>query len=112
MGNRNMWTMSKKLLKAISVKYDKYLTLSTKQFMGVEKQPHSYYILSEAVYNTETGKYYNKEIYSTTSMIRITMYLRDIYYVLEGRELPMDQEKWNEIREELIQDGKYWPWNL
>lgn len=112
MGNRNMWTISKKLLKGISVKYDKQLTLSTKQFMGVEKQPHSIYILSEAVLNPDTGRYYNKEFYSTTSMIRITLYLRDIFYTLEGRELPTDQEKWNAIREELIANGEYWPRNL
>ena len=111
MGNRNMWTMSKKLLRAISAKHDKYLTLSTKQFMGIEKQPHSFYILSEAVYNEETGRYFNKEIYSTTSMIRITLYLRDIYYSLEGMELPEDQVKWNEIRKELMESGQYWPWN-
>lgn len=112
MASRNMWTKSKILLKAIGVKHHHLLTLSTKQFMGSEKKPHDFYVLSEAVLNEETGKFYNREIYSTTSMVRIVLYLRDIWYSLEGLELPTDQEKWNEIRKELIADGKYWPRNI
>lgn len=108
MRNRNMWTTSKVILKALKFKHQRYFTVSIKQFIGKEQMPHNLYTLSEAVYNPNTGKYYNKDVYTTASMIRIVLYLRDILDILEGRPVAIDQPLWNDIREELVQSGKYW----
>lgn len=96
----NIAKTAKKLMSALNTK-GYMLTFSTKQFMGTEGRPHNYYTINQAIWNPDKGKYYNQELYSTTSMIRIVLYLRDMWYKENGWELPTDQELWNKIRNEL-----------
>ena len=96
----NLMQTSKKLVQALSSKGHK-LTLSTKQFMGKEGRPHNMYSLNLAIWNEEKSRYSHEEIYSTTSMVRMTLFLRDMWFEENGWELPTDQEQWNAIREEL-----------
>lgn len=100
----NLMQTSKKLIQALNGRGHKY-TLSTKQFIGKEGQPHNMYSISKAIYNEEKRRYSHEEVYSTTSMVRITLYLRDMWFIENGWELPTDQEEWNAIREELRKDG-------
>ena len=100
----NLMQTSKKLIQALNSRGHK-LTLSTKQFIGREGQPHNMYSISSATWNEEKRKYSHDELYSTTSMVRITLFLRDMWYVENNWELPTDQEEWNRIREELRENG-------
>jgi len=104
----NLSQTSKKLIKALNSRGHKY-TFSTKQFMGSEGLPHNYYTISSAEWCDERHKYINREMYSTTSMVRIALYLRDLWYLENGWELPTDQELWNGIRAELQEkkNGQY-----
>lgn len=72
--------------------------------MGKDSRPHSYYSINKAEWNDERGKYLHTELYSSTSMVRIVLYLRDMWYKENGWELPTDQTLWNEIRADL--EGK------
>ena len=96
----NLVQTSKKLVLALNSRGYK-LTFNTKQFMGVEGEPHNYYSICKAVWDEDKHKYLNQEIYSSSSMIRIVLFLRDMWYKENGWELPTDQEKWNNIRREL-----------
>lgn len=100
----NLMQTSKKLIMALNCRGYK-LTLSTKQFIGKEGQPHNMYSISRAMWNEEKRRYSHEEIYSTTSMVRITLFLRDMWFEENGWELPTDQEAWNRIREELKKNG-------
>lgn len=100
----NLMQTSKKLIQALNSRGYR-LTLSTKQFMGREGQPHNMYSISRAIWNEEKEKYSHEELYSTTSMVRITLYLRDMWFDANGWELPTDQESWNKIRKELRENG-------
>ena len=71
-----------------------------KQFMGVEGKPHNLYTISQAVWNPDKHKYGSKEIYKSTSTVRIVLFLRDAWFRFKGWELPTDNEMWNKIREE------------
>ena len=104
----NLIKTSKKLMQAISLKTDRQLCFSTKQIMGREDRIITLYIISESVYNPDIEKYQNVEIYSSSSMVRIVMFLRDGWYICNNMELPTDQEIWNEVRERLISNGQYW----
>ena len=106
----NLIKTSKKLMQAITMKSDRMLTFSMKQIRGREDKIITLYIVCENVYNPDLGKYQNVEIYSSSSMIRITMYLRDVWDILNGIELPTDQEIWNDVREGLIASGQYRSW--
>ena len=96
----NLAQVVKKLTLALNTKGHK-LTYSVKQFMGREGEPHNYYSICQAVWDEEKNKYVNQELYSSTSMVRIVLFLRDMWYKENDWELPTDQEKWNEIREQM-----------
>jgi hypothetical protein len=96
----NLLKTSKKLVSAINTKGYK-LTISTKQFIGTEGRPHTMYGVNNAIWDDEKHKYINRELYSSTSLVRIVLYLRDMWFRENGWELPTDQEKWNQIREEI-----------
>lgn len=100
----NLMQTSKKLVQALNSRGYK-LTLSTKQFIGREGQPHNMYSISKAIWDWDNRKYKHSELYSTTSLVRIVLFLRDMWYEENGWELPTDQEKWNEIRKELRGNG-------
>ena len=99
----NLLRTSKKLVQALNSR-DYKLTFSTKQFIGREGQPHTMYSISRATFDEDKGRYTHNEIYSSSSMVRIVLFLRDMWYKENGWELPTDQEQWNKIREGL-KDG-------
>lgn len=96
----NLLAISKKLVKALNTR-GYMLTFSYKQFMSREGKPINYYSINKATWNDEKGKYHHQELYSSTSMVRIVLYLRDMWYKENGWELPTDQVKWNTIRSEM-----------
>ncbi len=96
----NLLRTSKKLVQALNSRGYK-LTFSSKQYIGREGQPHTMYSICRAVYNEEKQRYSHEEIYSTSSMVRIVLFLRDMWFEENGWELPTDQEQWNKIREGL-----------
>jgi hypothetical protein len=100
----NLMQTSKKLIQALNSRGYK-LTFSQKQFMGKEGQPHNMYSINRAIWNADKHKYSHEELYSTTSMVRVTLFLRDMWFEENGWELPTDQEAWNVIRKDLRKDG-------
>ena len=96
----NLMQTNKKLIQALNSRGHK-LTFSTKQFMGREGQPHNMYSVNQAIWNEEKRRYSHEELYSTTSMVRMTLFLRDMWFTENEWELPTDQPQWNAIREEL-----------
>lgn len=96
----NLSAVSKKLIKALNTQGYK-LTFNTKQFIGNEGNPHNYYSICNGVWNEDKHKYLNKELYSSASMVRIVLFLRDMWYNENGWELPTDQTLWNKLRIEL-----------
>lgn len=97
----NLKKTSQKLMAALNNVAGYNLTFGIKQFMGVEGRPINYYVISQAVYSEEKHKYLNNELYSTTSMVRVVLFLRDLWYIYNDWELPTDQPLWNEIREKI-----------
>jgi len=87
------------------------LLFQTRQFIGNDGRIINYYAVSQAVFDREKRKWVSNEIYGSTSMLRITMYLRDLWYLEQGKELPDDQELWNVVRKGLMKDGKYGAWH-
>ena len=83
------------------------LTISTKQIMGKDETLVNLYVVAQAVYDEERRKYYNVDLYTTSSRLRVVFYLRDLWYYENGWELPTDDERWNVTRKELLVNGKY-----
>lgn len=88
---------AKTLIKALNSKGDKLL-FSRKEFMGKECMPHNLYSISRAIWDDEKGKFVNHEIYKSTSMVRIVLYLNDLWCLANDKPLPMGNKLWNGLR--------------
>ena len=100
----NVFGISRKLIKALNSR-GYQLLLNTREFMGNERIPYKYYTVSRASWNPDRNRYDNVDLYSSALMIRIVYYLRDMWYIENNMELPIDDERWNATREELIEKG-------
>ena len=103
---RGLTAITQNLILALNVNCGYKILMSRKQFYGVEGYLHTNYCLANAVYDEERHKYRNVEMYSSLSITRIVMFLRDLWYYENGWELPLDNEWWNELRKD-IDYGKY-----
>ena len=57
------------------------------------------YLVKQAVFDDETGKHKNVELFKSTSQIQIVLFLRDFWFEINGWEIPTDNEQWNAIKE-------------
>jgi len=87
-----------KLIKALNMK-GYMLMYNKKQFMGVEGQPHNLYVITQAKWEPLKNRYGQVEVYKSTSTVRVVLFLRDLWFLECGKELPTDNQMWNEIRE-------------
>lgn len=94
-----------KLILAIQYRHGRRITYHTQQFVGREGNVHTLYMLKEATYDDSKGKYINHDVFKSASTIQIALFLRDMYYQLEGQELPTDNEIWNKIRERINENN-------
>ena len=104
-GSKNAVVTAKRLIKALNTKGYK-ISLATRQFLGREGQFHNYYTVNEHLWDDEKKRFVTREVYSTTSTLRLLMFLRDKWYIENGLELPTDQDIWNAEREKLRAEGK------
>lgn len=91
----------KKLVRAINIQHNEKITFSTRQFIGTEGLPHSYYVVSKFEYDPDRAKYISHDLFGSLSPVRVLLYLRDYLYTLEGKELPTNDAKWNSIRAKI-----------
>ena len=96
----NLFNVSRKLITALNER-GYLLTLANKPFIGNEGKVVNYYVVNHGVYDENKRKYTNQELYGTASIVRIALFLRDMWYIENGWDLPTDQEKWNQIRKEI-----------
>ena len=80
---------------------------STSQFYSAQQnRPVTIYHIKQAVYDEASGKYRNIELFSSTSQIQIVLFLRDMWYDINGIEIPQNNEVWNKKKEAMNSGGK------
>lgn len=90
----------KKLQLAINMNCDFRILYTTNQFYSVSKQmPVTKYCLRKATLDYDTNRSESVEIFSTYSQLQVILYLRDLWYVYLDKELPTDNELWENIKE-------------
>ena len=73
---------------------------STAQFYSEEQdRPITIYHIKQAIWDNDSGKFKNIELFKATSQIQIVLYLRDLWYSVNGKEVPQNNEVWNNIKE-------------
>lgn len=89
----------KTLQLAINMNCPFRILYTTNQFYSVTKQmPVTKYCLRKAVLNYETNRSESEEIFSTYSQLQVILFLRDLWYVWQKKELPTDNELWENIK--------------
>lgn len=75
---------------------------STSQFYSDKQdRPVTVYQIKQAVWDEEKQKNRAIELFKSTSQIQILLYLRDMWFEINGWELPTDNEVWNDIRKKI-----------
>ena len=93
--------MIRKLQQALNGKGMR-ITYATSQFYSAtQDRPVTVYSIRQAEWEEESKKYINHELYKATSQIQVVLFLRDLWYIVNGKELPKADEKWQKIRESI-----------
>lgn len=99
---RSNSVMIHRLQQAINDKSENKIIYQKSQFYSEDKKcPVTTYSIKKAVQNEETGKYENVTVFKTTSQIQVVLYLRDMWYEINGWEVPTDNETWNKVKENI-----------
>ena len=106
-GQRDQSRIIRKLQKACNVKFDAHLCYNINQwYSDRHKREINRYVLHKQVYDEATGKSNKVELFSTYSLLQMVFFMRDYWYMLNGIELPTDNEIWNEKRKgTILADG-------
>ena len=91
-------TTAKKLQTAFKEVFDVKLLIDQRQWYHVHRdRPMTVYTLYQ-VPNTDKGKSSRVELFKTYSQIQLVLFMRDMWYELNGWEIPHDNEVWEEIK--------------
>ena len=90
-----------KLQSAINSKGLKILYSTSQFYSNQQDRPVTVYQLKQAVYDEETRRTHNVDLFKSTSQIQILLYLRDMWYEINGWEVPTDNPMWEDIKRKL-----------
>lgn len=95
----------KKLQRALICEGELVL-ISTSQFYSVDKQKVvTKYHVKKQVQDTENRmKSTMVELFSSCSQLQVTLFLRDYLYEVQGKEVPTDNQLWNEAKRKYFED--------
>ena len=75
----------------------------TQQFYSEDQQqPVTCYVVKQAKKKKKKQRNINVELFKSFSQIQIVLFLRDLWFEVNGQELPKDNEVWNKIREGIV----------
>lgn len=90
----------KKLQKAINENFDQKILINKSQFYSADAdRPLELIIIKKAIWDPDKDKFKSVELFSSSSDVQIVLYLRDLWYELNGWEIPTDNEEWNRAKE-------------
>lgn len=91
-------SMIKKLLQALNLRGMRIMYATSQFWSETENRPITIYNVKQAVWDDNKEKFVNMELFKSTSQIQIVLFLRDLWYSINGKELPQSNEVWNEIK--------------
>ncbi len=95
-------TLIHRLQQALNMKGCKIL-YSTSQFYSMaQNRPVTIYHIKRAIADESGKKTTSVELFKSASQIRVVLFLRDLWYEVNGWEIPQDNEFWNQHKNETI----------
>lgn len=93
-------TKINRLIRAIFQQYGIKILWNYRQFYTSENRRITLFTLQQQL-KDERGKEIKIDLIKTYSHIELVLYLRDLWFELNGWEIPNDNEKWNKKRKEV-----------
>jgi hypothetical protein len=91
-------SMIKKLITALNLRGMRIMYTTSQFWSAQQDRAVTLYNIKQAVWNEDRQKFDNIELYKSTSQIQIVLYLRDLWYTINGKEVPQNNELWSEIK--------------
>jgi hypothetical protein len=88
----------KKLQKALNNQGQR-IVVNRNQYWSNNGHMYTMYIVKQYVWNEEKEQFITVELFKSSSSVRVVFYLRDLWYQVNGWEVPTDNEKWEKIKE-------------
>ena len=88
----------KKLIMALNLHGMKIMYTTSQFWSEEEDRAITVYHVKQAVWDEDRGKYTSVDLYKAPSQIQIVLYLRDLWYTINGKEVPQNNELWNKIK--------------
>ena len=97
--NKKFGPTIKKLQNAINSTGKRHLLVNkTQYYVEQDNKIAEILVVKEAFVNKKTGSVRYEEVFSSGSDIAITLFLRDVWYELNGWEVPTDNDYWEEVK--------------
>lgn len=94
-------TMIHKLQSALNSKGARILYQTAQFYSEEQNRPVTIYYVKRSVYDEDLDKKRNIELFKSTSQIQIVLFLRDMWYEINGMPLPTDNPEWEKIKEAM-----------
>ena len=96
----NFMKMARKLQRAIKQQFNINLLINTNQWHHRDKDIFiNVYSVKQSVWDKEKNKNITTELFLTYSQIQLVLFLRDLWYELNGWDVPKDNPIWENIKE-------------
>ena len=94
----NMLATAKKIAKGLNFKYGMHIVINTSDFYSERGNRQTgapnlvrMYVIRDCYYATD-GTYVNEELFKSASGVYTVLFLRDLMYKVQGRDLPPDED--------------------
>ena len=84
------------------------IAIATSEFYSVDKNKmiKRYFVKKQIQDPDNDNRSTMEELFSSCSMIEVTLFLRDLYYEKKGWEIPTDNPVWEERKKKYFGDGE------
>ena len=90
--------MIKKLQTALNMQGQNILYNSSQFYSREFNKPITVYSIKKAVFDESTGKSTNIELFKTSSQIQVVLFMRDLLFQVQGKEIPTNNEVWTQMK--------------
>lgn len=90
-------SIAEKLCTAMNMKYGTHIVINTNKFFGKEDMVVKMHVVKD-VYGRGRA-FVDEELFRSASSIYICLFMRDLMYSFEGRDIPEGDEGWEHQKE-------------
>lgn len=95
--------MIRKLQYVLNLHGQRILLKQSQFYSDEQDRAITKYFVQKSVQDENGGKNTTVELFSSCSQLQIMFFLRDLWYELNGQDIPTDNEKWNTAKQKYYE---------